>query len=216
CQALLNTTQIDSLVIQLPASFDGGNSDEAVITPASPADTIVNESTSEPRRKSRRLLQKPVLPSPELNPTSDLSIEKDFISSVYQIARSDFGIDKIGVSSSSMASLGRFLNSINLSKTPIDRLVFDSVDGIQTFELGQSIEVLERRAQVLGVPVMVSKDGTNGLAGASFETVVEHVNSTTTEPVCGIAQDWIAKYTVFGVTRSVLMQHGYFIVGSTH
>ncbi|KAJ3027375.1 UNVERIFIED_CONTAM: hypothetical protein HDU68_003948 [Siphonaria sp. JEL0065] len=214
--SLLNTSQIDSLIVQLPLSFGSNASNSAVVTPASPAGTDVSDADPEPRRKSRRLLQKQVLPSPELNPSSDSSNEKDFIASVYRIARADFGIKRIGVSSTSIASLGEFLKVSDLKSTPIERVVFDAVNELRIVDVASKLDVLDSLCQSLGVGLTVSNDGVDGLAGASFDKLVEHVNKSTADPVSGVAQDWIAKYTVFGETRSVLKQHGYLIMGSTH
>ncbi|KAJ3019194.1 UNVERIFIED_CONTAM: hypothetical protein HDU68_010794 [Siphonaria sp. JEL0065] len=210
---LLNTSQIDSLVVQLPLSFGSDVINSTVETSASSAGTDVSDAVPEPRRKSRRLVQKQVLPSPELNgPLTDM----EFITSVYRIATTDFGIKRIGVSSANIASLGEFLKVVDLKSTPIERVVFDAANEVRILDVASNLDVLDIFCQSLGVGLTVSNDGVDGLAGASFDKVVEHINSSTADPVSGVAQDWIAKYTVFGETRSVLKQHGYLIMGSTH
>ncbi|KAJ3295706.1 hypothetical protein HDU79_008554 [Rhizoclosmatium sp. JEL0117] len=206
--SLLGTELIDSLTIQLPHDdMTTLSLNQAPLTPVNSTDSIA----SEPRRKSRRL-ESTVLPSPSLNPTED---GNSFYESAYLTASTEFSVKKIGVSSANIPLLDQFLQSANLVKTPVHDVIYDSAKEVRLLDLGSSLDVLEATADNLKVPLLISNDGSSQLLGDSFDNIVGHINSSTAEPVSGVSQDWTCKYTVFGETRSVLLQHGYLIMGST-
>ena len=201
--SLLGTELIDSLTVQLPHDdMTTLSLNQAPLTPVNSTDSIA----SEPRRKSRRL-ENTILPSPSLNPTEDQQ-SNSFYESAYLTATTEFSVKKIGVSSANIPLLDQFLQSANLVKTPVHNVIYDSAKEVRLLDLGSSLNVLETTTDNLKVPLLISNDGSSQLLGDSFDNIVGHINSSTAEPVSDVSQDWTCKYTVFGETRSVLLQHG--------
>ncbi|KAJ3077204.1 hypothetical protein HDU98_006391 [Podochytrium sp. JEL0797] len=191
--SLLQTPRIDSLVIQLP------HQPLEPTTPSSPP--------HHPPRKSRRL-DSQTLPSPGPSPTSLSNHDSFTWTSLHTLAKTEFKIPTLGVSSSSVSTLLNFLAAIDPTKTPLQTVTFDRLEDIRIPSIRNALDSLESMCTRRGITLTVSNDGEDGLAGASLDEIIAHVNSSAVESVVGVSRDWVAKYSVWGEERSTLLSHG--------
>ncbi|KAJ3192821.1 hypothetical protein HDU82_003043, partial [Entophlyctis luteolus] len=145
-------------------------------------------------RKSRRL-----------DPTWD---------SIVHAANAEFDVQAVGVSSRSSSSAAEFVRGLTDEQLKqIRNVTVDYPRGLNPVcaakdDLGM-VALLAAAAES-GFSVGVSNDGEDGLPECSFVNIVDQLNakSDSADSVDSIVQDWVAKYTCFDTSRSVLLQHG--------
>ncbi|KAJ3124343.1 hypothetical protein HK100_011261 [Physocladia obscura] len=216
---LLKTETINMLTIELPPPH---SADHRWDVPSNLSDLPART------RKTPRLLA----PTTGTDDNNDISLWKTTI----MIACSEFGVSNVAVSSAIPARLASFLAVVEDRGESFDGIVLDLPRGGSTGGVRKIVETenvsLVREVELVGkeygVRVMVSNDGQDGLPACTFKTVVERLNARRKEQqseggenccddvsVESVTQDWVAKYTCFDSQRSVLLQHGYLVMGST-
>ncbi|KAJ3398821.1 hypothetical protein HDU80_008533 [Chytriomyces hyalinus] len=187
---LLGVSAVDSLTLQLP------HTNPSTLTAARASDTerAANILAS---RKSRKLSHGPS----ELLESQDIAYPKIWETLVEAVSTPQFPVGSLGVSAASVGELEGFIKRIathsnaSLLHSVTIELAKDAL--ISDIEATDDLEALARSH---GVKVCVSKAAREEIQGLSVG-----IDGTAK----GASFLWIARYTVFSNTRSVVVKSGY-------
>ncbi|KAI8829890.1 hypothetical protein BJ741DRAFT_669086 [Chytriomyces cf. hyalinus JEL632] len=187
---LLGVSAVDSLTLQLPQT----NPSTVTVARASDTERAANILAS---RKSRKLSHGPS----ELLESQGVAYPKIWETLAEAVSTPQFSVGSLGVSAASVGELEGFIRRV---ATQSNASILHSV----TIELAKDARIsdieatddLEALARSHGVKVCVSKAAREEIQGLSVG-----IDGTAK----GASFLWIARYTVFSNTRSVVVKSGY-------
>ncbi|KAJ3239777.1 hypothetical protein HDU81_005275 [Chytriomyces hyalinus] len=187
---LLGVSAVDSLTLQLPQT----NPSTVTVARASDTERAANILAS---RKSRKLAHGP---SEHLE-SQDTAYPKIWETLVEAVSTPQFSVGSLSVSAASVGELEGFIRrvSTNLNASLLHSVTLELAKDARISDIEDTAD-LEALARSHGVKVCVSKAAREEIQGLSVG-----IEGTAT----GASFLWIARYTVFSNTRSVVVKSGY-------
>ncbi|KAJ3139117.1 hypothetical protein HK100_011882 [Physocladia obscura] len=129
---------------------------------------------------------------------------------IVNVAKKEYGVTDLSVSSVSISLLEYFLESLSKEQLrDLSSVIVDSPNEFNIREVGNAFDKLEGFSKTNNLEFVVSNDVQDGITTTKLGSIIEQLNKKDLTVIDGaVFQDWIARYTCFDKMRSVLLQQG--------